>query len=195
MALPGSGVEHGRAKFYVATESRDWKKETKEIDEGDTRTRDDDADAPAQGGRAAIDGGLKAAAGRSFSRGVHSMGDNPAPAITIPADGWTEVEFSVRATVFADFDTTYDLRLTDDGSAIQPSVVASMAIESNPDAGTVGSADQSGGANGAARAGRRDVPARPGDPARPCDGDAGGRGAGRRRAGGPRSSRRTATCR
>lgn len=140
VTLPSATAEHGQAKFYVAPEARDWKPEVDPIDDSETKTHDD------EGPQAGT--GLHAAAGTgqgSYTRGVHSMGDNPAPTISIAGDGWTEVEFSVRATGWADWSTTYDLRLTDGGVAIEPSVVASLAIQTNPDAGKVGSADKGDG--------------------------------------------------
>jgi predicted CXXCH cytochrome family protein len=137
VALPGFGVERGEARFYVAPEARDKTKEVDGIDGSETKTQDDDAAQAGTGLQAAAQGKTKG----PFTRGVHSKGENPAPSVTIPADGWTEVEFSVRATGWADFSTEYDLRLTDGGNAIEPSVVATVPIEPNPDAGTVGSAD------------------------------------------------------
>jgi hypothetical protein len=143
VALPEYGADRGDASFYVAPERRDWKKESDPIGPGDTRTHDDD---PVAGGalQAAAQGKEKG----PFGTGVHSKGENPTQAITIAAGGWTEVEFSVRATGFAEFDAEYDLRLTDGGTAIDPSVAATVTIGPNPDAGKVGAAQKVPGAFG-----------------------------------------------
>jgi predicted CXXCH cytochrome family protein len=117
-------------KFYVASEASDHRVEAEEIDDTETRTHDaEDGPAAGEGLYAAAQGGP-----HEYSKGIHSKGENPAPSVTIGPDGWTEVEFSVRATVWSEYDATYELRLTDGGTAIEPSVTATVTMRSNPDA-------------------------------------------------------------
>jgi hypothetical protein len=128
VALPGADDARGEAKFYVATESRDYAVKVDGIDESGTRTHDDSA-APTGST------GFLAAAARTrgrFGRGIHSMGQNPVAPVTVPEDGWTEVEFSVRATAWADWSTAYEMRLTDMSAPIEPSVHPAAALRSDP---------------------------------------------------------------
>ena len=55
--------------------------------------------------------------------GVGSAGVNPSTKVTLPAHGFTEVEFAVRATVDATWEATYTFRLRD-GKAPVPAVAA-----------------------------------------------------------------------
>lgn len=64
--------------------------------------------------------------------GSHSMGPNPAPEMTIPGRSYSEVEFSVRATVAADYLGVYEFRVTDRGTAIAGAVTAIVQIEPEP---------------------------------------------------------------
>ncbi|MEI8332603.1 MAG: hypothetical protein WCH74_01935, partial [Chloroflexota bacterium] len=129
VTLPGADDAQGEAQFYAATEARDYTVEEDAIADGETRTHDTaPAGAPA-GGASRIAAEVIA---RPFSVGVRSKGANPARTITIAPDGWTEVEFSVRATIWAEYDGTYELRLTDGGEPIDPSVAATVTIEPDP---------------------------------------------------------------
>lgn len=64
--------------------------------------------------------------------GRHSMGPNPAPAMTIPGRSYTEVEFSVRATVAADYLAEYEFRIRDAGGSFDGAATATVQIGPAP---------------------------------------------------------------
>ena len=64
--------------------------------------------------------------------GQHSMGDNPATSVAMPPRSYTEVEFSVRVTVDADYVAAYQFRITDDGSPIPSAAVADVQMGERP---------------------------------------------------------------
>jgi hypothetical protein len=139
VTLPAAEVAHDTARFYVATESADFKVESVPIGSASAGT---EALVGAVGAVPFGPGLRAAAASGAFVAGVHSLGMNPASAVTIAGDGWTEIEFSVRATVWADWATAYDLRLTDDAKPFTPAVTATVTLEDNPEPGIApGSAD------------------------------------------------------
>jgi len=57
---------------------------------------------------------------------------NPAPSLTLPANSYTEVEFSVRSTVWISWDTSYFFRVTDGGRALSGGAVALAITEPLP---------------------------------------------------------------
>ncbi len=77
-----------------------------------------DLKMPSQVGQAAI--------------GHHSMGANPDVPITLPADSYTEQEFTVRLTMDAKYLTGYELRITDGGTALTGTHVARIVLGSPP---------------------------------------------------------------
>ncbi|OGO57973.1 MAG: hypothetical protein A2Z32_01630 [Chloroflexi bacterium RBG_16_69_14] len=79
---------------------------------GDLRTRD--RDDPTQ----------TALAGRRL------MGRQTSPRLTIPGDAYTEVEFTVRATIDAPYASAYELRLTDAGDPLPGAVTARLSVGS-----------------------------------------------------------------
>ncbi len=64
--------------------------------------------------------------------GRHSMGPNPAPTMTIPGRSYSEVEFSVRATVAADYLAEYEFRISDAGGGFDGAVTATVQIGPEP---------------------------------------------------------------
>ncbi len=64
--------------------------------------------------------------------GVSIAGDNPAAAVTIPARGFTEIEFAFRATVGAAWNTTYSVRITDLSGTLPTAGTTHVAIGSKP---------------------------------------------------------------
>ncbi len=61
-----------------------------------------------------------------------SMGPNPAPMMTIPGRSYTEVEFSVRATVAADYLAEYEFRIGDAGGSFDGAATATVQIGPAP---------------------------------------------------------------
>ena len=64
--------------------------------------------------------------------GHHSLEQNPAPAVTLGPLSYTEVEFSVEASIDADYLTTYDFRVTDEGAALPGAVTATVGVGAKP---------------------------------------------------------------
>jgi predicted CXXCH cytochrome family protein len=64
--------------------------------------------------------------------GRRLMGRQAAPRLTIPANAYTEVEFTVRATIDAPYTSTYELRLTDAGDALAGAVTARLSVGPRP---------------------------------------------------------------
>ncbi len=66
--------------------------------------------------------------------GEHSMGQNPAQAVTLPPLTFTEVEFTVYITMDAEHLTTYELRVTDAGATLPGAVTATVSLGPEPPA-------------------------------------------------------------
>jgi len=64
--------------------------------------------------------------------GKHSLVRNPTPVITLGPLSYTEVEFSVEASIDAEYLTTYQLRLTDGGTALPGAVTATIRTGAEP---------------------------------------------------------------
>jgi len=70
--------------------------------------------------------------------GHHSMSKNPDVPISLPAASYTEEEFTVGLSIDAQYNTTYELRITDGGADIGPDVAniglgVAPAPQSSPD--------------------------------------------------------------
>lgn len=57
---------------------------------------------------------------------------NPAPSLTLPAGSYTEVEFSVKSTVWIAWETSYFFRITDGGRPLTGGAVALVVTEPLP---------------------------------------------------------------
>ena len=64
--------------------------------------------------------------------GVDQAGINPGPTVTLPAHGFTELAFTVRATADASWLTTYSVRLANGDSAVTGSAVAVLVMGARP---------------------------------------------------------------
>jgi predicted CXXCH cytochrome family protein len=64
--------------------------------------------------------------------GHHSMGLNPDLPIILPANSYTEQEFTVQLTVDAQHLSGYDLRITDAGTALTGTAIASVRVSARP---------------------------------------------------------------
>jgi predicted CXXCH cytochrome family protein len=64
--------------------------------------------------------------------GQHLMGLNPAATVTIPGRSFTEIEFSVRPTVDAEYLAVYEFRITDNGAPIAEATVTSVGMGVEP---------------------------------------------------------------
>jgi predicted CXXCH cytochrome family protein len=66
--------------------------------------------------------------------GLASAGENPAPALRLPAHSFTEIQFAVRATVYAEYETGYAFRLGLAGAEIlgRIDVALRMGVEPAP---------------------------------------------------------------
>jgi predicted CXXCH cytochrome family protein len=64
--------------------------------------------------------------------GHHSMGANPDQAITLPPSSYTEEEFTVSLTIDAQYLTSYDLRITNAGTAPTGKDVATITLGPAP---------------------------------------------------------------
>ena len=64
--------------------------------------------------------------------GRRLMGRPSAPRLTIPGDTFTEIEFTVRASIDAPYGSGFELRLTDAGRTLPGSVVARLSIGPEP---------------------------------------------------------------
>jgi predicted CXXCH cytochrome family protein len=64
--------------------------------------------------------------------GRRIMGPTGTGAISVPGDAYTEVEFSVRASIDLPLGASFELRLTDGGRAILDATTASVLSESTP---------------------------------------------------------------
>jgi predicted CXXCH cytochrome family protein len=71
-------------------------------------------------------------AGRTAVSGHHSMGLNPDAPLTLPANSYTEQEFTVRLTADADYLGSYDLRITDAGTTLTETATASIHVGARP---------------------------------------------------------------
>ena len=64
--------------------------------------------------------------------GAHSLEQNPTPPIALEPLSYTEVEFSVEASIDADYLATYDVRVTDGGAALPGAVTATVGVGAKP---------------------------------------------------------------
>ena len=64
--------------------------------------------------------------------GHHSMGANPDQGITLPPASYTEEEFTVSLTVDAQYLTSYDLRITNAGTALTGTEAATITLGPAP---------------------------------------------------------------
>ena len=64
--------------------------------------------------------------------GQRSLAANPLPVLVIPASSYTELEFGLRTTVDATYDTSYEFRLTDDGQLLPGAASAWVRIGPEP---------------------------------------------------------------
>jgi len=69
---------------------------------------------------------------QSPATGRRVMGRSGMATIAVPGDSYTEVEFTVRASIDLPLGAWFELRLTDAGQAIADATTASMASESTP---------------------------------------------------------------
>ena len=120
--VPDRDPEYGIA-FYVAPEwvrshgpygGTDLGPDGEEIAEGSVMSQDKDDP------------------GERPVRGRHSMGANPELPMTLAPSSYTEVEFSVRATVDAQYLTGYEFRITDAGTPITGAATATVIMGPQP---------------------------------------------------------------
>ena len=111
--VPGP-VDFGTAPFHVASERVDGST-------GIATIASDDARMDGLSGRTT-----------AFVAGGRAEGLNPLGAVVLPGDGATEVEFVVSATVSADYLASYEFRITDAGSPIEPSAMPVVQIGPEP---------------------------------------------------------------
>ncbi len=64
--------------------------------------------------------------------GVASAGVNPVPAITLPPNSYTEIEFAVRATIGAAWEQTYQLRLQPTDDTVAAGMPLTMTMRARP---------------------------------------------------------------
>lgn len=64
--------------------------------------------------------------------GHHSMGANPMPTLTLPGRSLTEIEFSVRGTVDAQYRAVYQFRIADGAVALDDAVMATVLFGARP---------------------------------------------------------------
>ncbi len=64
--------------------------------------------------------------------GRRLMGRETPPRLTIPGDAYTEIEFTIRASIDVPYATGYELRLTDAGDALPGAVVARLSVGPEP---------------------------------------------------------------
>ena len=64
--------------------------------------------------------------------GHHSMGANPDQPITLPSDSYTEEEFTVTLSIDAKYLTGYELRITDGGTPLTGTDVATIRLGAPP---------------------------------------------------------------
>ena len=64
--------------------------------------------------------------------GHHSMGANPDQPITLPAGSYTEEEFTVSLSIDAQYLTGYEMRITDGGTALTGTDVATIRLGASP---------------------------------------------------------------
>ena len=82
--------------------------------------------------RSAVSPGDPPVQGASAAPGEHSMGLNPARAMTVPGRSYTVVEFSVRATVDAEYQSAYVFRVTDLGQPMDVPATAFVRMGPRP---------------------------------------------------------------
>jgi len=92
---------------------------------------------PLEEGIAVADFRTSAGAAGVAVNGHHSMSKNPDVPISLPAASYTEEEFTVALSIDAQYNTTYELRITDGGADIGPDVAkiglgAAPASQSSP---------------------------------------------------------------
>ncbi|HEY3334601.1 MAG TPA: cytochrome c3 family protein [Candidatus Limnocylindrales bacterium] len=63
--------------------------------------------------------------------GLASAGENPAPAVSLPAHSFTEIQFAVRATIYAKYETAYAFRLGLTGTSVLGRV--DVGVEMGPE--------------------------------------------------------------
>jgi predicted CXXCH cytochrome family protein len=64
--------------------------------------------------------------------GHHSMGANPDQPVTLPPASYTEEEFTITLSIDAKYLTSYDLRITDAGTALTGTQVATIRLDGPP---------------------------------------------------------------
>ena len=101
--------------FYAATDKgRTWQERTSAI----------------------VPSAFKSAAGEPGAdqpvRGVFSAGVNPAPVVSLPAGTYTEIEFLVRPTVDAQWQTAYAFRLAIGGARVMAQADATVSMGASP---------------------------------------------------------------
>lgn len=64
--------------------------------------------------------------------GHHSMGANPDRPVTLPSDSYTEQEFTVSLTMDAQYLTGYELRITNGGTPLTGTDVATIRLGAPP---------------------------------------------------------------
>jgi len=64
--------------------------------------------------------------------GHRSMGANPDQTITLPSDSYTAQEFTVTLSIDAQYDSGYELRITDGGTALTGTAVATIRLGAPP---------------------------------------------------------------
>ncbi len=122
VALPAGDPARG-VPFYLATEWRPAGKgktgtvvgpPTEPIPPGDLKAdvKDDPSQRPSQG--------------RRF------MGTDPEAEVIVPANSYTEIEFTLRASIDAPYGRSFELRLVDDGRPVAAAVIASLATGPRP---------------------------------------------------------------
>jgi predicted CXXCH cytochrome family protein len=64
--------------------------------------------------------------------GHHSMGANPDQAVTLPPASYTEEEFTITLSIDAQYLTGYELRITDAGTVLTGTAVATIRLGAQP---------------------------------------------------------------
>jgi len=64
--------------------------------------------------------------------GHHSMGANPDQPITLPSDSYTEQEFTVKVSMDAEYLTGYEFRITNGGTPLTGTDVATIRLGAPP---------------------------------------------------------------
>jgi predicted CXXCH cytochrome family protein len=96
-------------------------------------------------------------AGRVAVGGHHSMGLNPDTPLTLPANSYTEQEFTVQLTADAQFLGGYELRITDAGTTLTGTPIASVRVGARPPVPAAADAPKVGAASTPKAAPRTDA--------------------------------------